>query len=174
MCKFSNFWNAKRCSSSGASDCDAEIGNFLKNAFDTATVCKAQFPSGAAVSRGLDSDPATRNKDRSWCHLAQSEMLVCVNMCKYLRLCDNNCDFQLNPVGDQDHCGDCRKRKDHEDEEENECKFSKHSPDTDTASVSFLMRKWSNTEVDGQNGNNFTQAQAPILDEVRGETLQWR
>jgi len=80
-------------------------------------------------------------------------------------LCDNNCDFQLNPVGDQDHCGDCRKRKDHEDEDENECKFSKHSPDSDTASVSFLMRKWSNTEVDGQNGNNFTQAQAPILDE---------
>ena len=103
-------------------------------------------------------------------------MLVCVNMCKYLRLCDNHCDFQLNPVGDQDHCGDCRKRKDHEDEDENECKFSKHSPDntlTDTASVSFLMRKWSNTEVEvGQNGNNFIQAQAPILDEVRGETLR--
>ena len=58
-----------------------------------------------------------------------------------------------------------------------ECKFSKHSPDstiTDTASVSFLMRKWSNTEVevDGQNGNNFIQAQAPIVDEVRGETLR--
>ena len=104
-------------------------------------------------------------------------MLVCVNMCKYLRLCDNHCDFQLNPVGDQDHCGDCRKRKDHEDEDENECKFSKHSPDdtiTDTASVSFLMRKWSNTEVevDGQNGNTFIQAQAPIVDEVRGETLR--
>ena len=63
-----------------------------------------------------------------------------------------------------------------QDEDENECKFSKHSPDntlTDTASVSFLMRKWSNTEVEvGQNGNNFIQAQAPILDEVRGGTLR--
>jgi len=83
-------------------------------------------------------------------------------------LCDNHCDYQLNPVGDQDHCGDCRKRKDHEDEDENEYKFSKHSPDTETASVSFLMRKWSNTEVqvDGQNGNcNSIQAHVPILDE---------
>jgi len=83
-------------------------------------------------------------------------------------LCDNHCDYQLNPVGDQDHCGDCRKRKDHEDEDENEYKFSKHSPDTETASVSFLMRKWSNTEVqlDGQNGNcNSLQAHVPILDE---------
>jgi len=99
-------------------------------------------------------------------------MLVCVNMCKYLRLCDNHCDYPLNPVGDQDHCGDCRKRKDHEDEDENEYKFSKHSPDTETASVSFLMRKWSNTEVqvDGQNGNcNSIQAHVPILDEKYSE-----
>ena len=98
-------------------------------------------------------------------------MLVCVNMCKYLRLCDNHCDFDLNPVGD--HCGDCRKRKEHEDEEENECKFSKHSPDTEADSVSFLMRKWSNTEVeDGHNGNTtIAPAHAPILDEVRRGNL---
>ena len=57
--------NAAHCSSSSASDCDAEIRNFLKNAFDSATVCKAQFPSGAAGSRSLDSDPDTHSQDRS-------------------------------------------------------------------------------------------------------------
>ena len=100
-------------------------------------------------------------------------MLVCVNMCKYLRLCDNQCDYQVNPVGEQDHCGDCRKRKDHEDDDENEHKFSKHSPDTEPDSgVSFMLRKWSKTEVDGQNGNfNSIQAHAPILDEVRRGNL---
>jgi len=98
-------------------------------------------------------------------------MLVCVNMCKYLRLCDNQCDYQVNPVGEQDHCGDCRKRKDHEDDDENEHKFSKHSPDTEPDSgVSFMLRKWSKTEVDGQNGNfNSIQAHAPILDEKYSE-----
>ena len=85
-------------------------------------------------------------------------MLVSVNMCQYLRLCDNHCDLQLGPVGD--HCGDCRKRKEHGVEGENEWKFSKHSPES---TVSFLMRKWNNTEVDSQNGNII---HAPIVDEV--------
>lgn len=86
-------------------------------------------------------------------------------------LCDNQCDYQVNPVGEQDHCGDCRKRKDHEDDDENEHKFSKHSPDTEPDSgVSFMLRKWSKTEVDGQNGNfNSIQAHAPILDEKYSE-----
>jgi len=76
-------------------------------------------------------------------------------------LCDNHCDLQLGPVGD--HCGDCRKRKEHGVEGENEWKFSKHSPES---TVSFLMRKWNNTEVDSQNGNII---HAPIVDEKPSE-----
>ena len=66
--------------------------------------------------------------------------------------------------------GDChgcrRKRKEHEDDDEVEtefCKYSKHSS-SENDSVSFLMRKWSNSEMDAEVPCAATTA--PVLDEV--------
>jgi len=80
-------------------------------------------------------------------------------------LCDNNCPVPLNSIGAGgilDCDGDCRKRKEHEDFAENECKFSKQSREED--SVSFLVRKWSSTETDDQF------SQSPILDKKSSES----
>ena len=60
-------------------------------------------------------------------------------------------------VGD---CVGCRKRKEHEDEEDHECKYPKQEN-----SVSFLMRKWSNTS-EPEVGHQFNVVQAPVVDEV--------
>ena len=60
----------------------SHIRNFLKNAFDSATVFGRHqaelslFPPGSVTTC-------------LWC-AASPEMLVCVNMCKYLRLCDKS------------------------------------------------------------------------------------
>ena len=60
----------------------SHIRNFLKNAFDSATVFGRHqaelslFPPGFVTTC-------------LWC-AASPEMLVCVNMCKYLRLCDKS------------------------------------------------------------------------------------
>ena len=85
-------------------------------------------------------------------------------MCQYLRLCDNNCDLPgMSPIVDD--CVGCRKRKEHEDEEENECKYPKQEN-----SLSFLMRKWSNTsEPEPEVGHQLSVVQAPVIDEVNYE-----
>ena len=91
--------------------------------------------------------------------------MICVNMCHYLRLCDNNCAVPLNDVGAgaSEDCAGCRKRKEHEEDFiENECKFSKQSPDED--SVSFLMRKWSSNSSGEESRSN--DGLSPILDKV--------
>lgn len=74
-------------------------------------------------------------------------------------LCDNNCDL---PAGGD--CHGCRKRKEHEDDYEVDmecCKYSKQSP-SENDSVSFLMRKWSNSELDCEVPSVTTP---PVLDE---------
>merc|ERR1712112_79642 len=100
-------------------------------------------------------------------------MILCANMCKYLRLCDNNCDLPgMSPVVVD--CVGCRKRKEHEDEEENECKYPKQEN-----SLSFLMRKWSNTsEPEPEIGHQLSVVQAPVIDEKSptsstGSSFSW-
>jgi len=95
------------------------------------------------------------------------------NMCQYLRLCDNNCDLPgMSPIVDD--CVGCRKRKEHEDEEENECKYPKQEN-----SLSFLMRKWSNTsEPEPEIGHQLSVVQAPVIDEKSptsstGSSFSW-
>ena len=106
--------------------------------------------------------------------LRDRDMILCYNMRQCLRLCDNNCDLPHHHGGGGfgggyggGECGGCRrKRKDHEEEDyEPECsKYSKHSPSntvTSSDSVSFLMRKWSNTDIEPS-----TAPAAPVVDEV--------
>jgi len=102
-------------------------------------------------------------------------------------LCDNNCDLPHHHGGGGfgggyggGECGGCRrKRKDHEEEDyEPECsKYSKHSPSntvTSSDSVSFLMRKWSNTDIEAS-----TAPAAPVVDEkptepsIGSSTFSW-
>merc|ERR1712198_424414 len=111
------------------------------------------------VLRGEDLDTLPLSS----CH--QENINACLNMCRYLRLCDNNCPVPLKSFGAEEvlDCGDCRKRKEYEDFEDNECKFSKQSPEED--SVSFLVRKWASTETDDRR-----LSQSPILDKKSSET----
>merc|ERR1712198_161886 len=116
------------------------------------------LPRVSRVLRGEDLDTLPLSS----CH--QENINACLNMCRYLRLCDNNCPVPLKSFGAEEilDCGDCRKRKEHEDFEDNECKFSKQSEED---SVSFLVRKWASTETDVQR-----LSQSPILDKKSSET----
>jgi len=70
-------------------------------------------------------------------------------------------------AGANEDCAGCRKRKEHEEDFiENECKFSKQSPDED--SVSFLMRKWSSNCSGDESRSN--EGLSPILDKKSSET----
>ena len=137
--------------------------NFPKNV----VVCCRQVAT--SDSRKWISDTVALDTDH--CNgLHSTEMLLSYNMWHYLRLCDNQCDPPITGAGAggamAEDCHGCRrKRKDHEDDYEVKTEFCKYSrqSSSENDSVSFLMRKWSNSDLDAEVPSATT---APVLDEV--------